>query len=177
MTLGDDFSGILERARAGDPAAWESLYRELAPVVIGYLRAKGAADPEDLLGATFLSVVRDIERFSGGEREFRSWVLTIAHRRQVDEVRRSSRRVKEVPDTEGDRVPVGDAEADALERLDVASVRAILGRLSPDQQAVIALRVISDLTIEEVARILNKRPGAVKSLQRRGFEALRKFLS
>jgi RNA polymerase sigma factor (sigma-70 family) len=176
VTLGDDFSSTLDSARAGRADAWEALYRDVAPIVLGYLRGKGARDPEDLLGTTFLNVVRDLDNFSGDEREFRSWVLTIAHRRSVDELRRSGRRVREVPDSASDRVPVGDAEADALERLDTAAVRETLSQLSPDQQAVILLRVLGDMTIEEVAKVLGKRPGAVKALQRRGYEALRRIL-
>ena len=47
-------------------------------------------------------------------------------------------------------------------------------RLSADQRAVLLLRVIGDLSLEQVAEALGKRTGAVKQLQRRGLIAVRK---
>jgi RNA polymerase sigma-70 factor (ECF subfamily) len=64
---------------------------------------------------------------------------------------------------------VEDAEA----RLAHASVQAAIGELAPDQRTVVLLRIIGDLTIEEIAGVLGKRPGAVKALQRRGLRRLK----
>jgi RNA polymerase sigma factor (sigma-70 family) len=55
-------------------------------------------------------------------------------------------------------------------------VRSLLEGLSPDQRTVLTLRVIGDLTVEQVAELIGKRPGAVKQLQRRALAALRKSL-
>jgi RNA polymerase sigma-70 factor (ECF subfamily) len=55
-------------------------------------------------------------------------------------------------------------------------VRHVLGRLAGDQQAVLLLRILGDLTVEEVARVLGKRVGAVKALQRRGLAAAQREL-
>ncbi|HEY3019439.1 MAG TPA: sigma factor, partial [Solirubrobacteraceae bacterium] len=88
----ESFDNVLQAARAGAEWAWERLYGALAPKVAGYLRANGAADPEDLTGEVFLQVVRGLERFSGDEHAFGAWVFTIAHRRLVDDLRRRSRR-------------------------------------------------------------------------------------
>jgi RNA polymerase sigma factor (sigma-70 family) len=146
--------------------------------VLGYLRARGAAEAEDLLEEVFLQLVRDLARFEGNERDFRAWVFTIAHNRLVDERRRRGRRpiepaAEEVIESAG---PRGDAEAEALDRIATDDVRRIIACLSPDQQSVLLLRIIGDLTIEEVARVLGKRQGAVKALQRRGLAALRREL-
>jgi len=59
----------------------------------------------------------------------------------------------------------------------MATVRRLVGRLSPDQQSVLLLRIVGDLTVEEVARVVGKRRGAVKALQRRGLVALERELS
>ena len=48
----------------------------LAPGVLRYLRARGASEPEELLGAVFLDVVRALPRFDGGHPELRTWVFT-----------------------------------------------------------------------------------------------------
>jgi RNA polymerase sigma-70 factor (ECF subfamily) len=71
---------------------------------------------------------------------------------------------------------VGYAAEAALGRIGVEEVQRVLGTLSEDQRAVLLLRVIGDLSIEDVARALDKRPGAVKALQRRGLAALKREL-
>ena len=172
---GDEaFASILEAARAGAEWAWSRLYRDLAGPVLGYMRGRGAADPDDLLGEVFLQVARNIGTFEGGERAFRSWVFTVAHHRVIDERRYRNRRPVVL---EGDPQPAmvaGDVEQEALEHLGTDRVVALLEHLSPDQREVLLLRIVGDLTIDEVARVVGKRPGAVKALQRRGLETLRR---
>ena len=79
-------------AQLGAEWAWTALYRDLVPSVRGYVRARGAAEPDDVVGEVFLQVVRDLGRFDGGEREFRTWLFTIAHHRLLDARRRAVRR-------------------------------------------------------------------------------------
>ena len=167
------FDSVLSAARAGADWAWERIYADLAGPVIGYLRVHGAGDPEDVAGEVFLQVVRDLERFSGDERDFRAWVFTIVHRRLLDDRRRRTRRptvaLPESHDVEG-----GDVGDDAMERLDRARVLELLGDLPPDQRSVLLLRILGDMTVEEVARAVGKRPGAVKALQRRGLKRVQR---
>ncbi len=175
----ETFRTVLGAARAGSEWAWASLYRDLAPRVLAYLRARGAVEPEDVAGEVFLQAVRDIGRFEGNERAFRAWLLTIAHHRLLDASRHRARRpVDAAPDEVlHHRAPTGDVEEDAFRELDMATVRSLVGRLSPDQQSVLLLRIVGDLTVEEVARVVGKRRGAVKALQRRGLVALERELS
>jgi RNA polymerase sigma-70 factor (ECF subfamily) len=179
VSLGQSFESVLGAARTGQEWAWELIYRELAPPVFGYLRARGAAEPEDLTGAVFLQLVRDLRGFEGGEREFRAWVFTIAHHRLIDERRRRGRSpIESGPlETLVNEEVGGDAEAEALSRIEEKRIRALLDRLSEDQRTVLLLRVLGDLTVEQVARLLGRTPGAVKALQRRGLAALKRELS
>ena len=171
------FERTLDGARGGTAWAWEAIYSELAPPVLSYLRASRAPEPEDLLGEVFLQVVRDLGRFSGGERDFRTWVLTIAHHRLIDARRRANRRpvVADVEAAEA-AMPRGDVEREALERFDTERVRELLDALTAEQRAVLLLRIVGDLSVEQVARALGKRAGAVKQLQRRGLLAVRREL-
>lgn len=170
------FDEAIDAARAGDQQAWERIYRALAPPVLSYLRGRGADDAGDLLGEVMLQVVRDLHRFSGGGRDLRSWALTIAHHRLLDDRRRRRRRPAEPlpPDELPEQGLAPDAAAAALERLGEIQVRELIARLAPEQQSVILLRVVGDLTVEEVGRVLGKRPGAVKALQRRALAHLRR---
>ena len=172
------FSGILAAAKAGDEAAWEEIFNWLAPIVLGYLRANRAPDPEDVLGETFLQVARDISRFDGGEPGFRSWVFTVAHHRLIDARRHSARRPVELsPEPPEPEEPADDAAEEALERIGTERVHRILAALSEDQRAVLLLRFVADMSVEDVARALGKRPGAVKALQRRGLAAVKRLLA
>jgi RNA polymerase sigma factor (sigma-70 family) len=172
------FSKLLEAARAGDERAWEEIFEGLAPIVLGYLRAKGAPDPEDILGETFLQVARDISKFDGEEPGFRSWVFTIAHHRLIDARRYAARRPVELsaePPEPGERAD--DAAEEALARIGIERVERILAGLSEDQRAVLLLRFVVDMSIEDVAKAVGKRPGAVKALQRRGLAAVKRLLA
>jgi RNA polymerase sigma-70 factor (ECF subfamily) len=176
MTLGASFGELLQGARSGTPSAFEAIYRDLAPAVLGYLRGQGAAEPEDLTSEVFVGIVRSLERFAGDERAFRAWVFSIAHRRLVDERRRLARRREESTDPAemGDLVAgglVADVEAEAMGALGTG-VGSALKALSPDQRAVILLRILADLSVADVASILGKTQGAVKTLQRRALRAL-----
>jgi RNA polymerase sigma factor (sigma-70 family) len=172
------FPDLLEAARNGEEAAWLEIYEELAPAVLGYLRARGCAEPEDLTGEVFLQVVRDLGRFDGDWRGFRAWVLAIAHHRLLDEGRRRSRRpvdpVGELP--EPPPQPAHDVPVEAAARLGLDRATELLAGLSADQRSVLLLRIVADLSLDEVARVLGKRRGAVKQLQRRGLLAVRKRL-
>jgi RNA polymerase sigma factor (sigma-70 family) len=169
------FELVLAAAQADAPWAYERLYRALTPSICGYLRIQGAADPEDLTSEVFLGAFRRIRAFAGTEAQFRSWVFTIAQRRLTDERRARGCRPMiagaALPDWAG-----GDVEEEALRRLSAERVRAMCAGLAPDQADVLLLRLISGLTVEAVAGMLGKSPGAVKALQRRGLCALRKNL-
>ena len=174
----EGFSTLLDAAREGSEAAWATIYRRLAPPVLGYLRSNNAPDPEDVLSESFLQVARDLPGFEGNARQFRAWVFTIAHHRLLDarrsDVRRPVDPVAEPP--EPAVAPESDAAEEALGRIGLETVRRVLAELSPDQRSVLLLRVVGGLTVEEVAGALGKRPGAVKALQRRGLAADRRHL-
>ena len=174
----EQFHALLEAARRGNEAAWTEIYRDLSPAVLGYLRGSGAPEPEDILGDVFLEVARDVARFEGDQRQFKAWVFTIAHHRLIDARRRAGRRpvqlVAEPP--EPVTQPISDAADEALSRIGYEEVQRLLGILSPDQQAVILLRILGDLSVEDTAVAVGKRPGAVKQLQRRGLATLKREL-
>jgi RNA polymerase sigma factor (sigma-70 family) len=177
LALGEAFPEVLAAARRGASPAFERLYADLAPAVAGYLRVQRAAEPEDLTSEVFLGVFRGLGTFDGTEKQFRSWVFTIAHRRLQDERRRLSRQPNVTEVEQETTLSAGDVEREALEALGEQWVIGLCGRLSADQRTVLLLRVVADLTVEEVARITGKSVGAVKALQRRGLDALRKKLA
>lgn len=179
--IGPGFDHVLCAAQTGAGWAFTRLYDSLAPAVVGYLRAQGLSEPEDVGSEVFLSVFCGLSSFTGNEERFRSWVFTIAYRRLVDHRRANGRRpaperLDEAgprPDLPSGRVATDD---DALARLGTERVRRVLAQLAPEQADVLALRVIADLTVDQVALALGKSPGAVKALQRRALANLRRRL-
>lgn len=176
--LGDEaFADVLTAARANAPWAFERLYHEVAPAVAGYLRLRGASEPEDLTNEVMLGVFRGLGDFEGDAAGFRSWVFTIAHRRMIDDRRRRAVRPAAAGRPEADtQLPGGDVEQEALAWLADGRVRRLLDELTDDQRDVLLLRVVADLSVHETARVTDKQPGAVKMLQRRGLKALRRAL-
>jgi RNA polymerase sigma-70 factor (ECF subfamily) len=171
------FTSLLQSAREGSEAAWQELYDGLAPLILGYLRANRAPDPEDVLSEVFLQVARDIAKFEGQEGGFRSWVFTIAHHRLIDARRHSARRPLDLSaEPPEPRERADDAAEEALARIGLEEVERVLAAISEEQRTVLLLRVVGDLSIEEVAKAVGKRPGAVKALQRRGLAAVKREL-
>ena len=177
MRTGPAFDDVLAAAQAGAAWAFEALYRELSPAVTGYLRLHGAAEPDDLASETFISVLTGLPGFRGDEEALRAWVFTIAHRRLVDDWRRRGRR-PQVTDDDAllEERRGGDVEDDVLVRVGAADVHRLCATLPADQRAVLLLRILADLTVEQVAQVMDRSVGSVKALQRRGLRTLRTTL-
>jgi RNA polymerase sigma factor (sigma-70 family) len=178
-SLREQFPRILAAACAGGEWAWRELYEAVAPQLTRYLRARGVPEPDDVVGETFVKVVRYIDGFDGDEAAFRTWVFTIGRNLVVDDLRKRMRRpVDVVPDDQLLKAaPRGDAEDDAMRRLTTVHVEEVLAHLSIDQRDVLLLRILGGLTIGEIAPVVGKKEGAVKMLQARGLAAIRKQIS
>ena len=167
----------IEAAKDGDERAWAEIYEELSGPITGYLRSKGASDPEDLSSEVFLQVARDIHRFDGDESKFRSWVFVIAHRRLIDDRRSNARRPDEIDDfPQNIDLAGGDVEEEVMAHLSEGRMREILDTLTEDQRQVLALRIIADLSLEETAVVMQKGVSAVKALQRRALGSVKASL-
>ena len=165
----------LTEARQGHQQGFAELWRRLSPAVCGYLRAKGASDPEALTNDAFLGAFGALSAFEGDGAQFRGLLFTIAQRRLTDDFRRRARRPAEVEwDAELDERLDESAEHRALASQDEVEARALLDGLPQDQRDVMLLRIFGDLTVEQVAATVGKSPGAVKALQRRALENLRR---
>ena len=180
-SFGTEFDPVLEAAKTGACWAVARIYEWLSPAVAGYLQAQGADDAEDLTSEVFLRVFCGCRSFSGGEAQFRAWVFTIAHSRLIDARRAKNRSpemgVLEEECCDGRGPAAAGAEEEALDRLAVEEIHHLLDGLTSDQRDVLALRLVTQMSVEEVATVLAKPPGAVKALQRRALATLRRRLA
>ena len=166
---------LVMAAQNGCSASFERIYRQLAGQVASYLRWHRASDPDGLTNDVFAQVHRNLAGFEGDEQGFRSWLFTIAHHRMIDDRRRTSRQPQFQADLAMDEsLGYGDVEEDAFAAMAEDHVLELLGVLSPDQREVVLLRIVADLSVEEVAGTLGKSEGAIKALQHRAIGALRR---
>ena len=167
------FEHVLVAARAGAGWAFDHLYKSLAQPITAFAAVRGAEDPEGITNEVFLKAFRALTSFEGSEAGFRSWVFSIARNPLIDAHRLSTRR----PQISSNTVPeesAESAESEALDSLSIEGVSDILSCLSDDQREVISLRLVADLSLKQVAEIVDKPITAVKALQRRGMRRLQK---
>ncbi len=161
-------------AQAGDPAGFRRIYDVMSPVVLGYLTAHRVSDAPAATSEVFLTLFRRLPDLHGGAAGLRSFVLSVAHARLVDDVRRRTRHPEAVEyDGTADPRVNPSAESEALDSAGTRQLLELLAQLPDDQRDVVALRFVADLSLEEVAEIVQKSVGAVKQLQRRGLLRLR----
>jgi RNA polymerase sigma-70 factor, ECF subfamily len=174
-----EIRSLVERAQGGDRNALEELYLIHFDRIYGYLHMTvgNRHDAEDLTTQTFLKMLESIGRFQFRSAPFSAWLFRIAHNLAMDHFR-ASRRIQleeDVPE------PVGDAEVsaevEAFHAIGRASMLEMIEELSPEQRQVLTLKFVFDFSNVDVATILGKTEGAVKSLQHRALVALQKRLA
>jgi len=174
-----EIRALVQRAQGGDRDALEELYLIHFDRIYGYLHMTvgNRHDAEDLTTQTFLKMLESIGRFQFRSAPFSAWLFRIAHNLAMDHFR-ASRRIQleeDVPE------PVGDAEVsaevEAFKSIGRASMLDMIEELSPEQRQVLALKFVFDFSNMDVATILGKTEGAVKSLQHRALVALQKRLA
>jgi RNA polymerase sigma-70 factor, ECF subfamily len=171
--IGAAFREVLADAQAGDEAAFTVIFRDVQPALLRYLRLI-APDADDVAGDTWLQVVSGLGRFRGQEPEFRAWLFTIARHRAADSGRSRARRPAvplEMTEAEH-RLTSPDAADQALEAVSTRAVLELIATLPGDQAEIILLRVVAGLDAREVARIVDKTPGAVRVAAHRGLRRL-----
>ena len=172
--IGADFGGLLASAQRGDEAAFTSIFRDVQPALLRYLRVIAPDYADDVAGDTWENVVSGLRGFRGEERAFRGWLFTIARHRAADRGRSRARRPT---------VPLADSGAEelltvpdtadlAIERMSTQAALAAVATLPPEQAEIIMLRVVAGLDTGQVARITGKSPGAVRVAAHRALRRL-----
>lgn len=161
----------LRRARRGEGPGFDGLYRWLAGPIRGFAAARGAAEPDDVVNDVFLKAFRALDSFDGDATSFRSWMFTTTRNHLVDLHRRAARRPQRADGIVVEQSSPVEHDP-ALAAVGNDRVAALLSSLTESQREVIVLRVIADLSLEEVAEIVGRRVTAVKRLQARGLRSL-----
>ena len=174
----DHIRKLVDRAQKGDRGALEELYLIHFDRIYSYLHVSvgNRHDAEDLTTQTFLKMLESIGRFRWQSAPFSAWLFRIAHNLAMDHFR-ARKRVQpeeEVPEPLGSEEP--SAELEAMQSIGRQSMLELIDKLSPEQQQVLTLKFVFNFPNADVAKILDKTEGAIKSLQHRALASLQKQL-
>jgi RNA polymerase sigma-70 factor (ECF subfamily) len=172
----DHVRKLVDRAQKGDRSALEELYLIHFDRIYSYLHVSvgNRHDAEDLTTQTFLKMLESIGRFRWQSAPFSAWLFRIAHNLAMDHFR-ARKRVQpeeEVPEPLGSEEP--SAELEAMQSIGRQSMLELIDKLSPEQQQVLTLKFVFNFPNADVAKILDKTEGAIKSLQHRALASLQK---
>src|SRR5438105_4609011 len=167
---------LVERAQQGDRAALEELYLIHFDRIYSYLHMSvgNRHDAEDLTTQTFLKMLESIGKFRWQSAPFSAWLFRIAHNLAMDHfrARRRWQPEEDVPEPPGEEEP--SAELQAMHSIGRQSMLELIEDLSSEQQQVLTLKFVFNFQNADVATILGKTEGAIKSLQHRALASLQK---
>jgi RNA polymerase sigma-70 factor (ECF subfamily) len=173
-----DLGAAVRAAQAGDEAAFHAVYIQVHPGLLRYVRVLVGDDAEDVTSEAWLQVVRDLHKFRGDGADFRAWTATVARHRALDHIRHARRRpayptpIEELPQLR----TVADAADLAIDTLSTAAAVALIAALPVNQAEAVMLRVVVGLDVAAAAKVLGKRPGAVRMAAYRGLRRLAELL-
>ncbi len=170
-------SRLARTASAGNVQAFGELYDMYVDTI--YARAsfkvRSREDAEDLTEHVFVKALRGISTFDPRRGAFIAWLNTITDRLVIDYYR--THKETGVLDTDIPLVAPDDPAADVGRRLDAEEVHAAIRELPHEHQQVLMLRFIADKNVAEVAQEMGKQEGAIRTMQYRALQSLRKLMT
>jgi RNA polymerase sigma-70 factor, ECF subfamily len=168
---------LLERAQRFEKEALAEIFDRYNAGIYRYaMRLLG--DPElarECMAETFSRFLNALQRGAGPNEYLRAYLYRIAHNWVTDHYR--SKAPPSLPlDPELRIDPTEEPPHLVGNEMEIQQLRSALALLTPEQRQVITLKYLEEWGIEEIARAMNKPVGAIKALQHRAIEALRRIL-
>lgn len=176
---GDDPQELLRRAKAGDEESYGLLYKLYYTPIYRYLffRTKDKTEAEDLAQGVFVKVFQALPNVKADMKEPIAYFYTVARNMLIDHYRKQ--KVRQTV-SEDDMEDVPDTREDIAVSLDIVfttdKVKETLKSLTAEQQEVIVLKFVNELSNKEIATTLGKNEDAVRQLQSRALKLLRQKL-
>jgi RNA polymerase sigma-70 factor (ECF subfamily) len=173
---------LLARVAAGDHAAMERLYDRYSPMVMALalriLRERAPA--EELLNDVFMELWSRVERFDAARGNLLTYLLTLCRSRAIDRLRAQRRHAAVGLDEAGTAAPDADGRGAPSLRLEDEEhrqrVAAALAQLGADQRKALELAYFEDLSHSQIAALLGRPLGTVKTHVRQGLIQMRELL-
>lgn len=163
---------LVERAKV-DRDAFGILYRTHAPRIHSYLRRRlgNESAAEDVLADTFCRALSSIGRFRTQGVAFRYWLYRIATNLANSKIRKRRLSRLVFGGIVGDEFPSQAKPSSSASADDAGGIRAAMARLDAGDQSILILRFVEELSIKEVANIINCNVGTVQSRTARATQA------
>jgi RNA polymerase sigma-70 factor (ECF subfamily) len=175
-------STLVTRATQRDRDAFSQLYTLYVDRIYRYVRLKlgNATEADDITSAVFFNAWRTIHNFSPQrESSFAAWLFRLAHNAVVDRFR--SMRDTISLDASDQRAAIHSVqpgpEAQVERKLTIHELSVALGLLTEEQREVVLLRFVEGMSAREVGDVMGKQEGAVRGMQFRAIEALRRAMA
>lgn len=168
---------IQDAAQEGNSSAFGKLYDHYQPMIYRFVLIKVSRreEAEDITHQVFLRAWQNIRSYRHRGHPFGSWLYRIARNQIIDHYR-SRRDDLPLETLDADSLTLQTSQPDVSLRMDMEKVMAAVLLLKPDYQDTIILRFVEDLSIKETADIMHKTEGAIKLIQHRAIEELKKKL-
>jgi len=154
------------------PQPFEQVVQEHGPTVLRVCRSLlGEHEAQDAWSETFVSALRAYPELPEGSNVV-GWLVTIAHRRSIDQLRVTSR--SPVPSAALPERDTGCAES--RDELPGDPLRRVLRSLPPKQRGAVIYRYLADLSYEEVGELIGSSPTAARRSAADGIAALRRAM-
>ena len=170
---------LVLRARKGDGDAAAEIFDLYHSRIYRYALAKlrHPVEAEDVAAETFAKVLKELKGFRWRGAGFEAWLFRIASNVVVDHVRRSNRQ-EQLEEATTIFVRWADGpERDVLRAETAGELRALLNELCDEQKEVLLLRFAAGLSSDEVAKVMRKKPNAIRQLQFRALSNLRQQMA
>jgi RNA polymerase sigma-70 factor (ECF subfamily) len=167
---------LMAQARDGKKAAIAEIYHRYVDSIYQYVRLRvgDKQSAEDITSTVFTTLIESIAKGNAPQKSLRGWLFQVARHKIYDTYGKQSN----LPLETIDQMESMDAnpEAEFGKNLTRETIRRVILQLSPDQQEIILLRFDQQLSLKEVADIMNKNVNTVKALQLRAVQRLRKLI-
>jgi RNA polymerase sigma-70 factor (ECF subfamily) len=175
--MANDKDRRLALAKSFDRKTLAAIYDENHTPIYRYIsrQVEDMETARDLTSDVFDRFLDALQSGHGPDKSIKSWLYRAAHNLVVDHYRRRKFRDHE-PLPQHAEAEDHDPAREAELNLAAGKVRDALRTLTPDQRQVITLKFLAGCTNAEVADIMEKPVGAVKSLQHRGLASLQRQL-
>jgi len=170
---------LIQKARHGEPEAFGALYDAYFPKIYRFifLKVSNKTDAEDICHQVFLNAWQSVGSYRSRGFPFSSWLYRIAHNAVIDFYRTKKEHVaiELVPQERFAATPETERELDQATEL--IAVQNALGELKSEEQSLLIMKFVGELSNKEIAEALGKTEGAVRVMQHRALKQLRQKLS
>lgn len=174
----DNEKDIIRRAKKGEPALFGDLYDHYLPQIYRYvfLKVGNKQETEDLTHEVFLSAWQNLKDYRSQGFPFSTWLYQIAHNRVIDyyRTRKSHSSLDEIDENFVKLASTVEKDLDLA--IDLAKVRSAIHKLKDDQQDVIVMRFVEEMSHREIAEVMGRSEGAVRLIQHRALTFLKEML-